>query len=181
VPSWDAQKAGLAREDICGDNDKGDIDTMGVEDTAILDQAQQQHVRKRKLIAIVTRAEKLTDNMPPHKVVHHLNTVLTFNRAQTFLTDRQPIRRLLSTEIQTIIYEWFGDSQISVGELDGSQQTQVDFFFVLSYSHEAYLDYGSVHFLTVSPPLSSRWQHVASFPLPSAQACLKKIEGAPTK
>ena len=40
--------------------------------------------------------------------------------------------------------------------------------FVLSYSHEAYLDYGGVHFLTVSPPLSARWRHVASFPLPYA-------------
>jgi len=45
--------------------------------------AQQQRVRKRKLIAMAARAEKLTDNMPPHKVVHHLNTPLTFNRAQT--------------------------------------------------------------------------------------------------
>jgi len=53
--------------------------------------------------------------------------------------------------------------------------------FVLSYLHEAYLDYGGVHFLTVSPPLSARWWHVASFPLPSAQACPKKIEGTPTK
>jgi len=56
-----------------------------------------------------------------------------------------------------------------------------DFFFVLSYSHEAYLDYGGVHFLTVSPPLSAQWQYVASFPLPSAQACPKKIEDAQKK
>jgi hypothetical protein len=121
VSSWDAQQAGLVREDIsCSDNDTGDIDTTEVEDTAILDQAQQQHVRKRKLIAMAARAEKLTDNMPPHKAVDHLNTPLTLNRAQTFPTDRRPIRRPLSTESQPIIHKWFGHSQISVGVTPGS-------------------------------------------------------------
>jgi len=45
VSSWDAQQAGLAREDICGDNNTGDIDTTGVEDTTILDQACQNNGR----------------------------------------------------------------------------------------------------------------------------------------
>jgi len=31
------------------------------------------------------------------------------------------------------------------------------------------------------PPLSARWRHVASFPLPSAQACPKKITRGRTK
>jgi len=39
----------------------------------------------------------------------------------------------------------------------------------------------AAYILTVSPPLSARWRHVASFPLPSAQACPIKIVKEMTK
>ena len=57
------------------------------------------------------RAESLTGGAP-----------VTFNRAQTFRTNRRPVQSPLATESRTVIHGWFKDSQISVGVLDDDQQ-----------------------------------------------------------
>jgi len=55
------------------------------------------------------------------------------------------------------------------------------FFFVYSYSRATYIDHGGVHFTQFSCPPSARWRHVAITPLPSAQACPKKMCSAPRR
>ena len=123
VSSWDVQQAGLAKGEVQIDDDMDIITGNGM---AILDQEQQLRVRRRKLIAMAAGVEKLTDNMPLHKVIDHLSKPLTFGKAQIFPTDCRPIQRLLASEDQATIYEWFTNSQISVGELNSKQQHQVE-------------------------------------------------------
>jgi len=47
--------------------------------------------------------------------------------------------------------------------------------FFFSFNHTRirpnYIDHGGVHFARFSCPQSAQWRLVASFPLPSAQAC----------
>ena len=116
VSIWDAQQAGLSKGDTrIGNDSKDNTDTNAKENTVVLDQLQQQRVRRRKLIAMAVSAESLTNNVP-----------VTFNKAQTFPTDRRPMKRPMTTENETVIHQWFKDSGISVGELDRGQRNQVE-------------------------------------------------------
>jgi len=114
--SWDAQQAGLSRRDIIMSKITYDADINTEENTVMLDQLQQDRVRRRKMIAMAAGAEGLTNNMP-----------LTFNKAQTFPTYRRPIKRLKTNDPESIVHDWYNASQISVSpEISEGQQEQVE-------------------------------------------------------